>query len=125
MANEFLNRRQKIHKRIRKKVFGTAERPRLTIFRSNKQVYVQLVNDVDRTTLLSFNSVQLTKEFKTSKIELAKKVGESVARLALDKGIRTIAFDRSGYLYHGRIKSLADGARGTLLENGSNELLQF
>ena len=55
MANEFLNRRQKIHKRIRKKVFGTAERPRLTIFRSNKQVYVQLVNDVDRITLLSFN----------------------------------------------------------------------
>jgi len=125
MANEFLNRRQKIHKRIRKKVFGTAERPRLTIFRSNKQVYVQLVNDVDRITLLSFNSVQLNKESKTSKIDLARKVGESVARLALDKGISTIAFDRSGYLYHGRIKSLADGARGTLLDNGSNELLQF
>jgi large subunit ribosomal protein L18 len=125
MANEFLNRRQKIHKRIRKKVFGTAERPRLTIFRSNKQVYVQLVNDVDRITLLSFNSIQLTKESKTSKIDLARKVGESVARLALDKGISTIAFDRSGYLYHGRIKSLADGARGTLLDNGSNELLQF
>jgi len=125
MANEFLNRRQKIHKRIRKKVFGTAERPRLTIFRSNKQVYVQLVNDVDRITLLSFNSVQLNKESKTSKIDLARKVGESVARLALDKGISTIAFDRSGYLYHGRIKSLADGARGTLFDNGSNELLQF
>lgn len=125
MASSDLNRRQKIHKRIRKKVQGTADRPRLAVYRSNKQIYAQLIDDIHHVTIVSSNSIDASKNNKNTKIELAIEVGKSLAKLALQKGISTVSFDRGGYLYHGRIKALADGARGYNSESGKNDLLQF
>ncbi|NPA35092.1 MAG: 50S ribosomal protein L18 [Chlorobi bacterium] len=105
-------RRQRIKKRIRKKVFGTPDRPRMTVFRSNKHIYVQIIDDTKGHTLVSASS--LDKELKGEKLpmtELAQKVGELVAKRALEKGITKVVFDRNGYKYHGRIKALADAAR--------------
>ena len=101
--------RQKRHLRIRKIVTGTAERPRLSVYRSNKAIYAQLIDDVKQTTLVSARSqdVGLTH----SNIESAKAVGKLIAEKALAKGITAVVFDRSGYLYHGRIKDFADAAR--------------
>ena len=96
-------RRNKIKTRIRCKVSGTAERPRMTVFRSNKSIYVQLVDDLAGATLASASSKGLEGGTKT---EIAAKVGK-----AKEKGIETVVFDRNGYLYHGRVKSLADAAR--------------
>ncbi len=99
--------------RIRKKISGTAEKPRLAVFRSNKQIYVQVVDDQKGVTLLSASSNEKGFAGKTGmkKTEQAKLVGKMLAERCLEKGISTVVFDRSGYKYHGRIKSLADTAR--------------
>jgi large subunit ribosomal protein L18 len=109
--------RKKRHARVRRKVFGTAERPRLNVFRSNKHIYAQVIDDVKAVTLVSAST--LDKEFNldsTGNVEAAKKVGELVAKRALEKGIKSVVFDRGGYLYHGRVKALADAAREAGLE---------
>ncbi len=103
--------RLKRHKRIRAKISGTPERPRLNVFRSETNIYAQVIDDVNGVTLVSASS--LDKEFsgRGSNKEGAKKVGQMVAARAREKGIETVVFDRGGYLYHGRIKELAEGAR--------------
>lgn len=114
MALNKIERRKRIRMRIRKVVNGTAEQPRMSVFRSNKQIYVQLINDVDGITLASASSVdkEIAQECKgKSGIEIASIVGKLAAQRATEKGVTKIAFDRGGYLYHGRIKSLADAAR--------------
>ena len=101
-------RRNKIKTRIRGKVSGTAERPRMTVFRSNKQIYVQLVDDSEGKTLVSASSKGIEEGTKS---EVAAKVGQAIAEKALAAGITEVVFDRNGYLFHGRVKSLADAAR--------------
>ena len=105
-------RRQRIKYRIRKKLSGNGERPRMTVYRSNKQIYVQLVDDLTGKTLGAASSKE--KEIatqKVNKIEQAKLVGKRIAEVAKEKGIDTVVFDRNGYLYHGRVKNLAEAAR--------------
>jgi large subunit ribosomal protein L18 len=105
-------RRARIKNRIRKIVTGTAERPRLSVFRSNKQITVQLIDDTKGVTLLAASSLDKElAEQKVNKIDQAKLVGKSLADKATKAGIQEIVFDRGGYLYHGRVKSLADAAR--------------
>ena len=105
-------KRNKIKKRIRKVVFGTPEKPRMTVFRSNKAIYAQVIDDKDEKTLVSASSndkdIKLVSKNKT---EIAKQVGVSIGTKAVKAGIKSVSFDRNGYLYHGRVKSLADGAR--------------
>ena len=101
-------RRNKIKTRIRGKVSGTAERPRMTVFRSNKQIYVQLVDDSEGKTLVSASSKGIEEGTKS---EVAAKVGQAIAEKALAAGNTEVVFDRNGYLFHGRVKSLADAAR--------------
>jgi large subunit ribosomal protein L18 len=97
-------------RRIRGRISGTAERPRVSVFRSNRAIYAQLVDDTVATTLVSARSGEVdTSGLK--KAEVARKVGELLAQRAKDKGIESVVFDRSGYLYHGRVKALAEGAR--------------
>ncbi|MBO4482669.1 MAG: 50S ribosomal protein L18 [Prevotella sp.] len=108
MTTKKIERRIKIKYRIRKSVNGTAERPRMSVFRSNKQIYVQIINDVTGQTLASASSLGLE---ALPKIEQAEKVGALVAEKAKAAGITAVVFDRNGYLYHGRVKALADGAR--------------
>ena len=108
MTTKKVERRIKIKYRIRKKVNGTAERPRMSVFRSNKQIYVQIINDLTSKTLVSASSLGLE---AMPKIQQAQKVGEMVAEKAKAAGITTVVFDRNGYLYHGRVKELADAAR--------------
>jgi len=103
-------RRAKIKRRVRGKVFGTPERPRLAVYRSNKQIYAQIIDDVNGQTLASAGSVKM-KEAVANKTEQAANVGKAIAEAAKGKSIENVVFDRSGYLYHGRIKSLADAAR--------------
>ena len=103
-------RRRKLRYSIRKKIFGTVLRPRLTVYRSNKEIYAQVVNDTLGTTITSTSSVGINKEGK-SNIEIAKIVGQEISAKAKAAGIDTVVFDRAGYLYHGRVKSLAEGAR--------------
>lgn|SRR5574344_224444 len=103
-----IERRIKIKYRVRNKISGTAERPRMSVFRSNKQIYVQVINDDNGTTLASASSLGLE---KVAKVEQAQKVGELIAKNAQAAGITTVVFDRNGYLYHGRVKELADAAR--------------
>jgi len=112
MALTKIERRYRIKKRIRKVISGTAEKPRMSVFRSNKQIYVQLIDDLTGTTLLSASSrcKEIAGE-KVNKIEQAKLVGKLAAERSLEKGVTSVIFDRNGYLYHGRIKSLADAAR--------------
>ncbi|MFC5684386.1 50S ribosomal protein L18 [Flavobacterium sp. MAHUQ-51] len=108
-------RRQRIRFRIRKTVSGTATSPRLSVFRSNKEIYAQLIDDVNGVTLLSASSRE--KEIgKGTNVEVAAAVGKLVAEKALKAGVDTVKFDRGGYLYHGRIKSLAEGARAAGLK---------
>ncbi len=102
-------RRLKIKARVRGKVSGTPERPRLSVYRSNKQIYAQIVDDISGVTLASASSLKITD--KLPKKEIAAKVGELIAASAKEAGIETVSFDRNGYLYHGRIKELADAAR--------------
>ena len=110
MALSKLQRRTRIKYRIRKIVSGTASKPRLSVYRSNKEIYAQLINDVDGATIASVSS--RNKEIKaTTKQEAAAAVGKSIADLAVKAGVETVAFDRNGYLYHGRVKVLAEAAR--------------
>ena len=103
--------RQRRHRRIRGKVAGTAERPRLAVFRSNKGIFAQLVDDESGKTLAGASWLGLPKSFKGNRIEQATEVGKAVAAAAKKAGIESVVFDRGGYLYHGRVKALADGAR--------------
>ncbi len=106
------DRRFKIKKRIRKTINGTADRPRMTVFRSNKQIYVQLIDDLNGKTLISASSTDKDAEAeKANKVDQAEKVGKLVAEKAKAAGIENVVFDRNGYLYHGRVKSLAEAAR--------------
>ncbi len=105
-------RRLRIKNRIRKVVSGTETRPRLTVFRSNKEIYAQVVNDVTGETIAAASSRDKDiASSKGNKTEVASLVGKAVAEKALKAGVETISFDRGGYLYHGRVKSLAEGAR--------------
>ena len=104
-----LDRRTRIKAHIRHKVSGTAQKPRLTVFRSNTQIYAQLIDDVNGKTLASASSLGL--KDKVNKIEQAAKVGALLAKVAMEAGITEVVFDRNGYLYHGRVKQLADAAR--------------
>ena len=108
MTTKKVERRIKIKYRISKNVVGTAERPRLSVFRSNKQIYAQVINDLEGKTLACASSLGLE---AMPKIQQAEKVGELVAQKAQEAGISAVVFDRNGYLYHGRVKSLADAAR--------------
>ena len=113
MALSKLQRRTRIKYRIRKIISGTATKPRLSVYRSNKEIYAQLVNDVDGATIASVSS--RNKDIKAStKQEAAAAVGKSIAELATKAGLESVAFDRNGYLYHGRVKVFAD----TLRKNG-------
>ena len=103
--------RMKRHKRIRGKISGTAERPRLSVFRSEKHIYAQLIDDVAGKTLASASSVEKAFEGSGSNKEAARKVGKTVAERAVKAGIEEVVFDRGGYIYHGRVKALAEGAR--------------
>jgi large subunit ribosomal protein L18 len=108
-------RRQRIRFRIRKSISGTATNPRLSVFRSNKEIYAQLIDDVNGLTLLAASSRE--KEIgKGTNVDVATAVGKLVAEKALKAGIEVVTFDRGGYLYHGRIKSLAEGARAAGLK---------
>ncbi len=111
MAGSKLSRRERIKKGIRKHMSGSTERPRLSVYRSNKSIYVQIIDDVTGKTLVSASSS--SKDFSASgtKIEQSKEVGKLVAEKAKAAGISKVVFDRNGYLYHGRVKSLAEGAR--------------
>ncbi len=106
------NRRFRIKHRIRKIVAGTPDRPRLTVFRSNKEIYAQLIDDLGGKTLIASSSKSTDfSNDKITKIDQAKQVGKDIAQKAKDAGIETVVFDRNGYLYHGRVKSLAEAAR--------------
>lgn len=104
------------HLRVRKKIFGTAERPRLSVYRSDKNISAQIIDDINGVTLVSASTVG--KEFTEpgNNKEAAKKVGELIAKKALEKGIKEVVFDRGGYVYHGRVQSLAEGARESGLQ---------
>lgn len=108
--------RLKRHGRVRAKLVGTTERPRLNVYRSNKHIYAQVIDDAQGVTIAQASTQNLGLD-ATSNVEAAQKVGEAVAKAAVDKGVTAVVFDRGGYLYHGRVKALAEAAR----ENG----LQF
>ena len=116
MTKEQARARRKM--RIRKKIFGTAERPRLVVFRSNAHMYAQLMDDTTGSTIAATSSLALAKGGEALKLnkESAAKVGKAIAQLAQDKNIKRVVFDRNGYIYHGRVKALADGAREGGLE---------
>lgn len=111
MALTKSQRRLRIKRRVRKTVTGTAERPRLSVYRSNKEIYAQVIDDVKGETLAAASSLakDVTKEGSPS--DIARKVGASLAEKAKAKGVEAVAFDRNGYLYHGRVQALAEGAR--------------
>jgi len=113
MALSKLEKRTRIRMRIRKKISGTAEKPRLAVFRSNKQIYAQVIDDLNKVTLLAASSKEkdISVQAGIKKTEQAKLVGKSLAVKCKEKGIENVVFDRSGYKYHGRVKSLADAAR--------------
>ncbi|HHU90183.1 MAG TPA: 50S ribosomal protein L18 [Clostridiaceae bacterium] len=107
------------HARVRKKIRGTAERPRLCVFRSSKHIYAQIIDDVSSTTLVAASSLDEALKGKlkySGNKEAAREVGKLIATKAVEKGIKNVVFDRGGYLYHGRVKELADGAREAGLE---------
>ena len=108
MTTKKEQRRIKIKYRVRNKISGTAARPRLSVFRSNKQIYAQVIDDETAKTLVSASSLGME---AMPKKEQAAKVGEALAQKAIEAGITTVVFDRNGYLYHGRVKEFADGAR--------------
>lgn len=117
MALNKQERRLKIKRRIRKKIFGTTEKPRLSVYRSNRNLFVQIIDDVKKVTVIAASSLE--KEIadkKVTKTEQAKTLGKLIAEKAVKAGVKDVVFDRNGYLYHGRIKTLADAAR----ENGLN-----
>ena len=114
MALSKLKKRKRIRMRIRKKINGTPEKPRLSVFRSNKAIYCQIIDDLSGKTLATTSSNDKGIAHKGTKVEVAKEVGKSIAEKARAANIDSVYFDRGGYLYHGRVKSLAEGAR----ENG-------
>jgi large subunit ribosomal protein L18 len=105
------NKRKKIHQRIRQKIKGTTARPRLTVFRSNRDIYCQLIDDQNGNTIACASSKDSGADAKGTKTEIAKNVGSVIADKAKTLNIESIVFDRGGYLYHGRVKALAEGAR--------------
>lgn len=112
MANKKIYRRNRIKQRVRKTISGTPERPRMSVYRSNRDIYVQLIDDLAGHTLVSTSStVAAIREQQGTKCEKAAMVGKAVAEMAKAAGINQVVFDRNGYLYHGRVKSLADAAR--------------
>jgi large subunit ribosomal protein L18 len=111
MALSKSEKRNRIHLRIRKTISGTAERPRLCVFRSNKEIYAQLVDDLNGKTILAASSRDKGVAGEGSKTEVAKLVGKALAEKATKSGVEAVVFDRGGYLYHGRVKQLAEGAR--------------
>ena len=111
MALSKIERRQRIKFRIKKIVSGTAQKPRLVVFRSNSEIYAQIIDDTKGVTLVAASSRDKDLKASGTKTEKAKQVGEAIAKKALAAGIETVSFDRGGYLYHGRVKSLAEGAR--------------
>lgn len=110
MALNKRERRLRIKRRIRNKISGTSEIPRLTVFRSNKEIYSQIIDDVNGKTICAASSLKIDKKGLT-KTDLSKKVGTAIAEAAKTAGISEVVFDRSGYLYHGRVKAVADAAR--------------
>ena len=104
------------HKRVRKKVTGTAERPRLSVFRSSKNIYAQIIDDTKGVTVCSASTLEKEFEGKGGNVEAAGKIGKTIAERAIKAGITTVVFDRGGCKYHGRVKSLADAARANGLE---------
>ena len=106
-----LYNRTRVRYRIRKKVSGTSQKPRLSVFRSNKEIYAQIIDDTTGITIAASNSRGKDVESKGNKVEIAKLVGLSLASKAKSKGIEKVVFDRGGYLYHGRVKAIAEGAR--------------
>jgi len=111
MAFSKLKRRAKIKRRIRKNINGTSSRPRLSVYRSNKQIYAQLIDDTTGTTIASAGTLGNKAVKKGAKIDQAAIIGKEIAEKAKKAGIESVVFDRNGYLYHGRVKSLADSAR--------------
>jgi len=111
MALKKADRRLRIRRRIRKNVSGTSEQPRLAVFRSNKQIYAQVIDDIKGVTIASASSLKNKAAQSVSKTEQATLVGKEIAEKAVKAGIKSVVFDRSGYLYHGRIKELANAAR--------------
>lgn len=105
------SQRLKRHKRVRAKISGTPERPRLNVFRSETNIYAQVIDDVHGVTLCSASSLEKDFSCEGTKSDAARKVGQNVAERAKAKGIETVVFDRGGYIYHGRVKALAEGAR--------------
>jgi len=110
MAVSRFNRRNNIKRGIRKKISGTAERPRVSLFKSNKSFYAQIIDDLKGHTLVSCSSDEINKGSNVN-IELSKELGKKLAEKAVSNGISSVVFDRSGYLYHGKVKALAEGAR--------------
>ncbi len=111
MATSKLQRRTRIRKRIRKIVSGTPERPRLSVYRSNKAIYAQLIDDLNGKTIVGVSSVNELKDASGNKVDQSRELGKMLAEKALAANIETCSFDRGGYLYHGRVKALAEGAR--------------
>ncbi|WP_234736427.1 50S ribosomal protein L18 [Tellurirhabdus bombi] len=112
MAVTKTSRRLRIKHSIRRKVSGTTERPRLSVFRSNTRIYAQIIDDVKGQTLTAASSVEINgKDKKGVNVEIAKQVGQKLAEKATAAGVSAVVFDRNGYLYHGKVKALADGAR--------------
>ena len=103
--------RLKRHKRVRGKISGTPERPRLSVYRSDNHIYAQVIDDTNQTTLVSASTVEKGFDGAGGNIAAATEIGKTVAKRAIDKGIEDVVFDRGGYLYHGRVKALAEGAR--------------
>ena len=111
MSSAKSDRRIRIKRRIRKNISGTTSRPRLTVFRSNKQIYAQLIDDIKGVTIASADSLKTEEAQKVSKTDQAKLIGEQIADAASKAGVTEVVFDRNGYLYHGRVKALAESAR--------------
>ena len=111
MSLSKVEKRNKIKRRVRKNIFGSSERPRLSVFRSNKQIYAQIIDDVNGVTLISASSYKSKEVEGKNKSDQASVVGKELAEKAVKAGIDSVVFDRNGYQYHGRVKSLAEGAR--------------
>jgi len=111
MSLSKVEKRNKIKRRVRKNIFGSSERPRLSVFRSNKQIYAQIIDDVKGVTLVAASSYKSKSAKGKNKSEQAEIIGKELAEKAVKAGIDSVVFDRNGYQYHGRVKSLADGAR--------------
>lgn len=111
MATSKVDRRQRLKYHIRKKVKGSAERPRLSVFRSNTSIYAQIIDDIQGVTLVSASTLDLGERKANSNVEAALAVGKKIAEKAQAAGILAVVFDRNGYLYHGKVKALAEGAR--------------